>query len=156
MGKIIEILAPVSGKVKELSKVEDPVFAGEMVGKGFAITPKKSETEIISPIAKGKIKVAFEGGHAYGIVTKKKVELLIHIGIETVGLKGEGFDPKVVVGDKIKTGTVLTEIDLGVLSKKAPSTDTMVLVTNETIGDYKIERVAKNTVKAGEVLYKLV
>ncbi len=155
MAKAIEILAPVSGKVKELSKVKDPVFAEEMVGKGFAITPAKDAKEVTSPIAKGKVEVAFEGGHAYGINTKK-VGLLIHIGIETVGLKGKGFDPKVKVGDKLKKDTILTDIDLKILTKDAVSTDTMVLVTNETIGNYKVERVAGNTVEAGEVLFKLV
>jgi glucose-specific phosphotransferase system IIA component len=155
MAKAIEILAPVTGKVKELAKVKDPVFAGEMVGKGFAITPDAKATEVVSPIAKGKVKLAFEGGHAYGI-DAKKVELLIHIGIETVGLKGEGFDQKAFSGDKVKAGSVLTGIDLKILKEKAVSTDTMVLVTNETIGNYTIERVAGDTVKAGEVLFRLV
>jgi len=155
MGKEILILAPISGKVKELSKVDDVVFAGEMVGKGLAITPTKKETKIISPIAKGKIKMAFEGGHAYGI-EYKKIELLLHIGLETVALNGEGFDQKVFAGDKVKAGQTFVEIDLDTLSKKAKATDTLVLVTNETLGDWKIERVAKASVKAGEVLYKLV
>ena len=155
MAKEILILSPVTGKVKALSKVDDPVFAGEMVGKGFAVTPAKSETTVFSPVAKGKVKMAFEGGHAYGIESKK-IELLVHIGLDTVGLKGEGFDQKVFTGNKVKSGQPLTMIDLGILSKKAKSTDTIVIVTNETIGDWKIERVAKTNVKAGEVLYKLI
>lgn len=155
MAKEILILAPVSGKVIELSKVKDEVFAGEMVGKGFAITPDSSSEKVVSPTEKGKVKMAFEGGHAYG-VTMKKIELLIHIGIDTVSLKGEGFDQKASEGDKLSKGTVLTNIDMKVLKAKAKSTDTMVLVTNETIGDLKIERVAKDTVEAGEVLFKLI
>ena len=155
MAKEILILAPMSGKVIELSKVDDEVFAGEMVGKGFAITPDKKTTEVLSPLEKGKIKMAFEGGHAYGVVFKK-IELLIHIGLDTVNLKGEGFDQKVSEGDKVKKDTVLTNVDISIIKKKAKSTDTMVLVTNETIGDLKIEKVAGDEVKAGEVLYKLV
>lgn len=155
MAKELLILAPVSGKVKEIKKVDDPVFAGEMVGKGFAITPAKDEKQVVSPVAKGKVKMAFEGGHAYGIVLKP-VELLLHIGLDTVGLKGEGFEQKKFTGDKVKKDNVITMIDLGILSKKAKSTDTIILVTNETLGDWKIERVAKTNVKAGEVLYKLV
>ncbi len=155
MGKEIIILSPCDGKIKNLSKVSDETFAKEMVGKGFAVTPAASVKEIKSPIKKGKIKLAFEGGHAYGI-DAKKVELLIHIGIETVGLKGEGFDQKAFKDDKIKKDSVLTGINLKVIKEKATSTDVMVLVTNETIGDYKIEKIAKSVVKAGEPLFKLV
>lgn len=156
MAKEILILSPFAGKVKELSKVEDEVFAGEMVGKGFAVTPKATETVAVSPIAKGKVALAFETGHAYGIATKGGPELLIHIGIDTVSLNGEGFEPQVSAGSKVKAGTVLVNVDLKSIAKAAPSTDTMVLVTNETLGDWKIERVAGATVEAGEVLYKLV
>ncbi len=155
MAKEILILSPMTGKVKELSKVNDEVFAGEMVGKGFAITPDAKITEVFSPVQKGKVKMAFEGGHAYG-VTFKKIELLIHIGIDTVNLKGEGFEQKVSEGDKLSKDTVLTNVDIKKIKAKAKSIDTMVLVTNETIGDWKVERVAKDKVEAGEVLYKLV
>ncbi len=155
MAKELIILSPFTGKVKELKNVEDEVFAGEMVGVGFAVTPDNTETAAVSPVKKGKVKVAFETGHAYGI-DAKVAELLIHIGIDTVSLNGEGFEPQVKVGDKIKQGGELAKVDLNVISEKAPSTDTMVLVTNETIGDYKIERIAGDTVKAGEPLFKLV
>lgn len=155
MAKKIEILSPVTGKVKELSKVDDPVFSEGMVGKGFAVTPDQKETKMTSPVSKGNVTIAFDGGHAYGIVTKK-IELLIHIGIDTVGLKGKGFSQKAFVGTKLKKDSVLTEVDLKIIKKEAKSTDTMVLVTNESLGDYRIERVAGETVKAGEVLFNLV
>ncbi len=155
MAKEIIVLSPFKGTVKELKDVNDPVFAGEMVGVGFAVTPDASETEAVSPIAKGKVEMAFDTGHAYGI-DAKGAGLLIHIGLETVTLEGEGFDKKVKQGDKLKQGTVLTGVDLKVIGEKAASTDTMVLVTNETLGDWKIERIAGKTVEAGEPLYKLV
>ncbi len=155
MAKELVIFSPFTGTVKELKNVEDPVFSGEMVGVGFAVTPDASETVAVSPVKKGKIKVAFETGHAYGI-DAKSAEILIHIGIDTVSLEGEGFEAQVKVGDKVKEGAALAKVDLAVISEKAPSTDTMVLVTNETIGDYKIERIAGETVKAGEPLFKLV
>ncbi len=151
----IVILSPFKGKVVELKNVADEVFAGEMVGKGFAVTPDASETKAVSPTAKGKVKLAFETGHAYGI-DAGEVELLIHIGIDTVTLGGEGFNIVSNSGAKIKEGSVLAEVDLKLISEKAPSIDTMVLVTNESIGDYKIERIAGDTVEAGEPLYKLV
>ncbi len=155
MAKELVILSPFKGTVKELKDVEDPVFAGEMIGKGFAVTPDASETVAVSPVAKGKVKLAFETGHAYGI-DAKMAELLIHIGIETVTLEGEGFDIRCKAGDKLKAGVELAGVDLKIIAEKAASTDTMVLVTNETIGDLKIERIAGETVEAGEPLFKLV
>ncbi len=155
MAKEIIVLSPFTGKVKELKEVNDPVFAEEMVGVGFAVTPDLSETVAVSPIAKGKVEMAFDTGHAYGI-DAKGAGLLIHIGIDTVSLGGEGFNKQVNTGSKIKAGTVLTEVDLKLISKKAPSIDTMVLTTNETLGDWKVERIAGETVQAGEPLYKLV
>lgn len=155
MAKEIIILSPCDGIVKELSKVNDPVFSKEMIGKGFAITPTKETKEIVSPIVKGKVKMAFDGGHAYGIDIGK-IEILVHIGIETVMLKGRGFEQKIFSGDKIKKGTVLTGVDLKIIDAEATSTDVMILITNESIGDLKIERIAGNTVKVGEPLYKLV
>ncbi len=153
--KDIVVLSPFTGKVVELKNVADEVFAGEMVGKGFAVTPELTETVAVSPVAKGKVNMAFETGHAYGI-DAGEVELLIHIGIDTVSLGGEGFEIKANSGTKLSEGTELAGVDLKTISDKAPSIDTMVLVTNETIGDYTIERVAGDTVKAGEPLYKLV
>lgn len=154
MAKEIIIYAPFDGKVKELKDVEDPVFSKEMVGKGLAITPNQSVKTILAPI-KGKVKVAFEGGHAYGI-DFKKAELLLHIGIETVQLKGEGFEPKAKVGDKVKKDTILSGVNFKTIKEKAVSTDTLVLITTETIGDYKIERIAGKIVSAGDPLFKLV
>ncbi len=156
MAKEILVLSPFAGEVKELSVVEDPVFAGEMIGKGFAVAPKETETVAVSPVVKGKVALAFGTGHAYGVATKGGPELLIHIGIDTVTLDGKGFDAQVAQGSKLKEGTPLVNVDLKTIAKEAPSTDTMVLVTNETLGDWTIERVAGKTVEAGEVLFKLV
>ena len=155
MAKEIIILAPFNGMIKDLKTVDDPVFAEGMVGQGVAITPSSDVTEVLNVVKKGKIKMAFDGGHAYGI-EYKDIEILLHIGIETVGLKGEGFDKKVSAGDKVKDTSVLTGIDLEIISKKAKSTDTMVLITNESIGDWKIEKITSTEVKAGEPLFKLV
>ncbi|BDU67425.1 MAG: hypothetical protein TYPL_0780 [Candidatus Tyloplasma litorale] len=156
MAKETIIYSPFNGTAKELSKVDDPAFAEEMVGKGIAVVPDSDVTEVLTPIKKGKVKMAFKGGHAYGIEIKNGIEILIHIGIDTVTLNGKGFTPKVKVDQKIKLGNVLAGIDLKILSEKAPSTDTMVLITNETLKDNKIEIIAKGKVKAGEPLFKLI
>ena len=105
----VTILSPVDGTVKPLSKVKDEVFAGEMVGKGVAVTPTSSS--VMSP-ADGVIKVAFDTGHAYGVEIKGVAELLVHIGVDTVSLGGEGFDMKTSQGSNVKTSSKLAEIDL--------------------------------------------
>ncbi len=155
MAKEIIILSPFKGAVKDLSEVNDEVFAGKFIGDGFAVTPDLSETMAVSPVKKGKVNMAFETGHAYG-VDAKGAELLIHIGVDTVTLGGEGFEAQVAAGSKLKEGTPLVNVDLNLINGKAPSIDTMVLVTNESIGDWTIERIAGKTVEAGEPLYKLV
>lgn len=99
-----------------------------LMGDGVAIKPLASAKEVTSPVD-GKVTVAFPGGHAYGITTSNGVEYLIHIGVDTVNLKGKGFTPKVKVGDTVKAGDVLTGIDISVI-KEAKSTDIAVVVTS--------------------------
>ncbi len=156
MAKELLILSPVKGKVKELKKVDDEVFAGEMMGPGIAVTPAATTTEVFAPV-KGKIATAFPTGHAYGIIAKP-ADILVHIGVDTVNLEGKGFEMKVHEGAKAKTNKPLCTVDMKEI-KKAKSTDTMILVTNykdlEAKG-YSIEIVAKGAVEAGDVLFKLV
>jgi glucose-specific phosphotransferase system IIA component len=129
----IVVLSPVDGTIKPLNQVNDEVFAGEMVGRGVAVTPKNNV--VVSPVD-GSLKVAFATGHAYGIATKPGVEILIHIGVDTVTLNGEGFEMKTTQGKSVKaTTTTLAEIDLGIIEEKAKSSDIMVLATNDTSAD---------------------
>jgi glucose-specific phosphotransferase system IIA component len=126
----IIVVSPVDGKVKELKKVNDPVFAEKMVGDGVAVTPANDVVK--SPI-NGKIKVTMPTKHAYGIASKQGPEMLIHIGVDTVALDGEGFEQKTAEGKSVKTTSDLATIDLDVINKKAKSSDIMVLVTNDSI-----------------------
>lgn len=157
MAKEILVLSPVTGKVKDITKVADEMFAQEMMGPGMAVTPAAATTEFVSPVAKGKVVTAFPTGHAYGF-NAKPVEILLHIGIDTVNLEGKGFDAKVTEGSKVKKGTTLVNVDMKEI-KKAKSTDTMIIVTNfadlEKAG-WTMERVGKGSIEAGEVLFKLV
>jgi glucose-specific phosphotransferase system IIA component len=148
----IIIYSPVDGKVKELSKVDDEVFAGEMVGKGVAVVPKT--TTVYSP-AKGVVKTAFPTGHAYGINLKGGASVLLHIGIDTVALNGEGFEVKTAVNKHVDSSSELAEIDLKIINKKAKASDIMVIITNDTIGEYKITDISKGDIKAGEQLFVL-
>ncbi|MFD1067479.1 PTS sugar transporter subunit IIA [Oceanobacillus locisalsi] len=123
----IELYAPVDGEVIPLEEVPDPVFSEKMMGDGIAIKP--SGGNIVSPVD-GEIVQAFPTKHAVGIKAGNGAEILIHIGLETVSLDGEGFTMHVKEGDKVKKGDALVDVDLAVVGEKAASTVTPVLITN--------------------------
>ena len=125
--KTIQILAPLSGKAVNLASVPDPVFSEKMVGDGIAIEP--SEGIVVSPVD-GEIMQIFPTKHAVGIRAKNGAEILIHIGLETVSLKGEGFETHVQQGDSVKAGDKLVTFDVTTISEKAKSTVTPIIITN--------------------------
>lgn len=119
--------APVAGKLVDIKTVSDAVFSSGMMGEGVAIEP--SGDEIIAP-ADGEITVAYATKHAYGLKTADGVEVLIHIGIDTVNLAGKGFESQVVQGQQVKKGDVLGTFDKQVISDAGYPVTTMVIVTN--------------------------
>ena len=121
------IPAPVTGKLKELSKVKDPVFSTGTMGCGFAIIPENGE--ICSPV-KGKVSMVFPGGHALGITASDGTEILIHIGIDTVKLKGNGFEVFTSDGAVVKKGDLLVKADFKAISSKGCETDVIVVLTS--------------------------
>ena len=125
--KEVEIVAPVNGKLISLKDVPDPTFSEEMVGKGVAIIPEGNEIE--SPVD-GKITTVFITGHAVGITTKEGIDLLIHIGMDTVNLKGEGFEVKVKDGKQVKPGDLLLVADLDKLKEKGYRLETPIIICN--------------------------
>lgn len=143
--------APFAGEVIELKQVPDEAFAQKMLGDGFAVTP--AENVVKSPCA-GEIVQIFSTGHAVGIKTKKGLEILVHIGIDTVKLDGEGFNKLVENGDKVEFGTPLIEVDLDFIKENAPSISTPVIVTNmEKVKSMEI--IKKGTVKAETKVLKI-
>lgn len=122
-----EISAPVSGQLVDLATVNDPVFAGGMMGKGAAIEP--ADGTIVAP-ADGTITVAYATKHAYGLTTKDGVEILIHIGIDTVNLDGKGFESFVKQGQTVSKGDKLGTFDAAIIKDAGYPVTTMVLVTN--------------------------
>lgn len=104
-----QILAPVSGRAIPMKEVADPTFSQEILGKGVAIVP--TEGVIVAP-ASGEVAVMFETGHAVSIKTDFGAELIVHVGLDTVNLKGQYFKPHVSQGDKVKAGDVLVEVEL--------------------------------------------
>ncbi|MCR1898255.1 PTS glucose transporter subunit IIA [Irregularibacter muris] len=125
--KKLEIKAPIKGKLIKIEDVDDPVFAQKMVGDGVAIDPK--ENKVLSPID-GEVIEVFPTKHALGLKTENNVEILIHIGLDTVDLKGEGFEVHVKAQDKVKIGDPLVTFDREILKEKAKSLIIPVLITN--------------------------
>ena len=123
----LSVLAPLSGEVWPLERVPDPVFAQKMVGDGLSIDP--SDALVVAP-CDGEVVALHAAGHAVTLRTVEGIELLIHVGIDTVALKGEGFTPRVKVGDDVRAGVTLIEFDLDYVATHARSLLTQVVVTN--------------------------
>lgn len=121
------ISSPLSGTVKALTDVNDPVFAGEAMGKGIAVVPATGKA--FSPV-NGTITTVFPTGHAIGITSENGAEILIHIGINTVELNGKYFSPSVEQGDEIKKGDLLVEFDIAKIKEAGYDITTPVIVTN--------------------------
>lgn len=132
--KELKVLMPINGEVVNLDTVPDPVFAQKMMGDGFAIVP--SEGKIYAPFD-GTILTLFPTGHAVGI-GNSIVEVLIHFGLDTVTLNGEGFTAHVKQGDKVKAGDLLIEVDIDNVKPKVPSIVTPVVFTKIEDPKYKI------------------
>ncbi|GAA2010626.1 glucose PTS transporter subunit IIA [Microbacterium ulmi] len=127
VGGVLQIASPLDGEVVALSEVPDPVFAGGTMGPGVAIIP--SGDTVYSP-GSGTIAAAQPTGHAFGLVLDGGIELLIHVGIDTVNLKGEGFDVKVKNGDRVETGTPLVTFDRKIIEDAGYPLITPVIVLN--------------------------
>ncbi|MCW6701148.1 beta-glucoside-specific PTS transporter subunit IIABC [Anaerococcus sp. NML200537] len=121
------IFAPMTGEVLKLSEINDQAFSSEALGKGLAINP--TDGKVYSPVD-GTITMLFRTNHAVGITSNKGVEILIHIGMDTVEMDGNGFLSHVKQGDKIKAGDLLIEVDLEKVKKSGYETITPILVTN--------------------------
>lgn len=128
----LQIFTPVNGEIIPIEKVPDPVFSQKMMGEGIAVMPK--EGNICSPVEGTIIQIA-PTKHAIGILAKDGTEILIHIGLETVSLKGEGFRVAVEMGDSVSTGQLLVEVDWEYIREHAKSTVTPIVITNSQEGN---------------------
>lgn len=120
-------LAPVAGTAMPLEKVADPVFSSGALGSGVGILP--AEGRVVAPVA-GTVVTAMDSGHAYGIKTDDGVEILIHVGLDTVNLKGEGFNPRVSAGQRVDRGDPLVDVDLAAVRDAGYDPTTILVVTN--------------------------
>ena len=121
------VYAPVKGKCIDITEVNDEGFSSKIMGDGVAVIPEES---VIKVPADGKLTMIFETGHAFGMEADNGLELLLHIGIDTVNEKGNGFKILKKSGDAVKKGTPVVELELETLKEKYDMT-TMVIVTNE-------------------------
>lgn len=145
------ILAPIVGQAVALSDVNDPVFSSGAMGQGIAIKP--SEGVVYAP-ADAEVTIAFATGHAYGLKTANGAEILIHVGIDTVSMGGEGFDQKVAQGDKVKAGDVLGTFEAEKIAAAGLDDTTMVIVTNTA--DYaSVTPVAEGALAKGDAVIEV-
>jgi sugar PTS system EIIA component len=148
--KEVVIASPLTGKAVPLENVPDPVFSERMMGDGLAIEP--SEGLVVSPFD-GKVVQLFPTKHAIGLQSTNGLELLIHIGLETVALNGEGFESFVSQGDTVKQGDKLIAFDLRIIEEKANSTVTPIILTNGEGIDTLVKTDQDDVVKGETMLF---
>ena len=148
--KELEIVSPVKGKLISIKEVPDVTFSEEMVGKGVAVLPE--ENELCSP-ADGTITTVFPTLHAIGLTTKDGIDILLHIGLDTVNLKGEYFDVKVKEGDEVKAGDLLVATDFEKIKLAGYRLETPVIICNPD-DCKKIIYVDSTSVNKGDAIIK--
>ena len=145
------LVTPIVGDVVALADVNDPVFSSGAMGQGIAVKP--SQGVVYAP-ADAEVSIAFPTGHAFGLKTTDGAEVLIHVGIDTVSMDGEGFEAKVAQGDKVKAGDVLGTFDSNKIAAAGLDDTTMVIVTNTA--DYaSVAPVATGSVAKGDAVIEV-
>ncbi|CAH0416480.1 PTS glucose transporter subunit IIA [Periweissella fabaria] len=139
-----KLYAPIDGQIIELASVSDPVFAKKMMGEGFAITPTGSQ--VVSPVA---ATVTMIEGHAIGLKRADGLEVLVHLGLDTVTLNGAPFNALVKAGDVVEGGTPVIEVDWEAVKDAGLETTTMIVFTNtnDVLADFDVQY---QVVTAGE------
>ncbi|WP_128772279.1 beta-glucoside-specific PTS transporter subunit IIABC [Actinomyces oricola] len=150
----IALGSPLAGRAVPLEQVTDPVFSSGALGNGVGITPEGDKRiRVVAPAA-GTLVTVMDSGHAYGIKTDDGVELLIHVGLDTVELKGEGFSPAVALGQRVERGDLLTEVDLATL-REAQKDPTTILVVTNTASLAGVVPVISGNVDAGDTVVEI-
>ncbi len=147
--KTVQLVSPLDGQVKPLSQATDPVFSSGVMGQGVVIEP--SQGELVSPV-NGTVTVLFPTKHAVGIVSEEGVELLMHIGMDTVSLDGKGFEAHVTQGDKVVVGQQLISFDMEVIKEAGLVAETPVIITNQDDFQADVEGDLPRDIKRGDVL----
>lgn len=149
----LNIYAPLNGKIVPLEEVPDPVFSQKMMGEGIAVIP--ADGHVHSPVD-GKVIQVAPTKHAVGIEATDGTQILIHFGLETVALKGEGFEIKVAQGDHVTKGQALIEVDLEHVRKSVDHTITPIIITNSAQSDKTFKLTStKESVQGETVIIKV-
>ena len=146
----MRVLAPISGRAVPLAEVPDEVFAEGMAGQGCAIVPEASG-EAVAPVSGVLVKL-FEGGHAFGIATDGGIEMIVHLGLDTIELRGRGFERIATEGDRVEAGQPIVRFDLEEIRAGDYDPVTPVLVTNDE--DHPVTGVRTGEIQAGELLFE--
>mgnify|MGYP002942440946 FL=1 len=147
--KTVTISSPITGKAGDITSTPDEVFSNKMLGDGAAVTP---EDAIVRAPEDGEVAFVFDTKHAVGFLTDTGISLLIHVGIDTVKLEGQGFESLVETGQKVKKGEPLLKLDLDFLKANAPSIVSPV-ICSEMEDNQKIRLLKQGDIKAGEELF---
>lgn len=149
LAETAEVGSPLAGQVKPLSQATDPVFSSGVMGQGVVIEP--SQGELVSPV-NGTVTVLFPTKHAVGMVSEEGVEMLMHIGMDTVSLDGKGFEAHVAQGDKVTVGQKLISFDMDIIKKAGLVTETPVIITNQDDFQADVEGTLPREINRGEEL----
>ena len=146
----MRVLAPISGRAVPLAEVPDEVFAEGMAGQGCAIVPEASG-EAVAPVSGILVKL-FEGGHAFGIAADGGIEMIVHLGLDTIELRGRGFERIATEGDRVEAGQPIVRFDLDEIRTGNYDPVTPVLVTNDE--NHPVTGVRTGEIQAGEPLFE--
>lgn len=144
--KKVELIVPFAGTVVGVEEVPDPVFAQKMLGDGFAVTPESEGTyEVVAPVS-GKLTKVFSTGHAFAIVSDQGLEVLVHIGLDTVELKGEGFEILAQTGEQVEAGQAVIRVDgQSVRAAERNLITPVVFTKRDQIADLDVQQGAADT-----------
>ena len=147
----MQVLAPISGNAVPLSEVPDEVFAEGMAGEGGAIIPGVSG-EAVAPVSGTLVKL-FQGGHAFGIETDEGVEMIVHLGLDTIEMRGAGFEKIATEGDRVEAGEPIVRFDLDEIKNAGYDPITPVVVTNPD--EHPVSSPSTGGVSAGDPLFEV-
>ncbi len=147
----MEILAPITGEVVPLAEVPDEVFAEGMAGDGGAIVPVDSG-EAVAP-ANGILAKLFEGGHAFGISTEEGVEIIVHLGLDTIQMEGEGFEKLATEGDQVEAGQPIVRFDLEAIREAGYEPVSPVVASNSD--EHSVNNLKTGNIEAGKPMFEV-
>ncbi len=147
----MEILAPITGEVVPISEVPDEVFAEGMAGEGGAIVPSESG-EAVAP-ASGTLVKLFEGGHAFGITTESGVDIIVHLGLDTIQMEDGGFDKLATEGDQVEAGQPIVRFDLEAIQQAGYDPVSPVVIANSD--EHSVENLQTGSTEAGNLMFEV-